>query len=261
MQDGVAENFTAGDARALPRRLRLRDRQRRPQLRRPGRAARATSPRSTPRGFQVHFHALGDRAVREALDAVEARPCRQRAAATTATTSRTCRSCTPTTSRASPQLGARRQHPAAVGRARTADGRADHPVPRRATRSSWQYPFGDLLRAGARLAAGSDWSVSSPDPLAGIHVAVNRVAPGRGRRRAALPAQPRSPSAEALTAYTAGSAYVNHHDERPAGSSVGRARRPRRARPRPLRRAAPSRSPTPRVVSTYVEGELVYSAS
>ncbi|MEU9107360.1 amidohydrolase family protein [Streptomyces xanthophaeus] len=37
-----------------------------------------------------------------------------------------------------------------------------------------QYPFGALHAAGAVLAAGSDWFVSSPDPWHGIHVAVNR---------------------------------------------------------------------------------------
>ena len=37
-------------------------------------------------------------------------------------------------------------------------------------RASWQYPFGDLLRAGATLAGGSDWPVSSADPLDGIHI-------------------------------------------------------------------------------------------
>ena len=47
--------------------------------------------------------------------------------------------------------------------------------------AQWQYPFGSLARAGVRLAAGSDWPVSTPDPLAALHVAVNRVdadAPG-----------------------------------------------------------------------------------
>ena len=39
-----------------------------------------------------------------------------------------------------------------------------------------QYPFGDLHRAGVRLAAGSDWTVSSADPLREIEVAVRRVA-------------------------------------------------------------------------------------
>ena len=43
-------------------------------------------------------------------------------------------------------------------------------------RASWQYPFGSLVRAGATLAFGSDWSVSTPDPLAEMHVAVNRRA-------------------------------------------------------------------------------------
>ncbi len=55
-----------------------------------------------------------------------------------------------------------------------------------AERARWQYPFGDLQRAGARLVLGSDWPVSSPDPLAAIHVAVNRTVfgeHGQGRRR------------------------------------------------------------------------------
>src|SRR5205814_2359791 len=43
-------------------------------------------------------------------------------------------------------------------------------------RAGWQYPFQSLKRAGAVLAFGSDWSVSSPDPLEEMHVAVNRRA-------------------------------------------------------------------------------------
>jgi predicted amidohydrolase YtcJ len=78
-------------------------------------------------------------------------------------------------------------------------------------RSSWQYPFADLLREGATLAAGSDWPVSSADPIAGIHVAVNRVGPG-GSDEAFYPEQ-RLPLATALGAYTAGTAYVNHLDD------------------------------------------------
>ena len=82
-------------------------------------------------------------------------------------------------------------------------------------RAARQYPFGALLRAGARLAAGSDWAVSSANPLRGIHVAVNRtLPPGQGEPGAGplLPGQALS-LAEALAAYTAGSAYVNHLDE------------------------------------------------
>ena len=46
-------------------------------------------------------------------------------------------------------------------------------------RAAWQYPFGDLLRVRRAAGCGSDWPVSSPDPLGAMHVAVNRtVAPG-----------------------------------------------------------------------------------
>ncbi|MGH3355442.1 MAG: amidohydrolase family protein, partial [Nocardioidaceae bacterium] len=80
-------------------------------------------------------------------------------------------------------------------------------------RARWQYPFGSLLRSGARLAAGSDWPVSTPDPWAGMHVAVNRRHPdgAEGEHGAFLPEQAIS-LADALTSYTQGSAFVNHLD-------------------------------------------------
>jgi len=91
-------------------------------------------------------------------------------------------------------------------------------------RSGWQYPFGSLLAAGAPLCAGSDWSVSSPDPLAGAHVAVNRSMPAAsggtassGTAAGGTAADPFLPeqalSAEAIfAAYTSGSAAVNGLD-------------------------------------------------
>ena len=42
-------------------------------------------------------------------------------------------------------------------------------------RALWQYQIGSLLGRGTRIAFGSDWPVSSADPLQEIHVAVNRV--------------------------------------------------------------------------------------
>ncbi|MFE2377729.1 amidohydrolase [Streptomyces sp. NPDC059398] len=159
--------------------------------------------------FQVHFHALGDRAVREALDAVEAALA------------------------ANGRRGNRHHlahlqvvHPDDVPRFARLDAIANL-QPLWATHepqmdeltipflggelASRQYPFADLLRAGARLAAGSDWPVSSPDPLQGIHVAVNRTAYGEDRPPF-LPAQ-RLDLRTALTAYTAGSAHVNGLDD------------------------------------------------
>ncbi len=125
-------------------------------------------------------------------------------------------------------------------------------------RASWQYPFGDLLRTGARLAAGSDWSVSSPDPLAGIHVAVNRIAPGHDEE----PLYPhnRLSLEAAVDAYTAGSAYVNHRDHDTGRIAAGFLadlvvldRNIFARRPEEIADAG--------VVATYVEGELVHHIS
>ncbi|WP_369275159.1 amidohydrolase [Streptomyces sp. R11] len=160
--------------------------------------------------FQCHFHALGDRAVRDALDAIEA--------------ARTANG--PSDTR--PHLAHLQVvQPADVPRFARLGATANiqplwaahEPQMDELTipflgpeRAAWQYPFGALLRSGARLAAGSDWPVSSPDPLHGIHVAVNRLAPGGGDTPVFLPGE-RIGLAEALTAYTAGSAYVNHLDD------------------------------------------------
>ena len=78
-------------------------------------------------------------------------------------------------------------------------------------RAGWQYPFADLLAAGARLCAGSDWPVSSADPLQAMHVAVNRQPPGEPDTEPLLPGQ-RLTAADFLHAYTAGSAWINGSD-------------------------------------------------
>ncbi|WP_306319920.1 MULTISPECIES: amidohydrolase [unclassified Streptomyces] len=161
-------------------------------------------------GFQVHFHALGDRAVREALDAIE--------------TARRANGWTDTR----PHLAHLQVvHPDDIGRFRDLGATANmQPLwaahePQMdeltipflgAERAAWQYPFGALLRAGATLAAGSDWPVSSPDPLQGIHVAVNRVLADAAPDTPVFLPEQRIGLGDALAAYTSGSAYVNHLD-------------------------------------------------
>lgn len=220
MQDGVAENGTA----ALLE----------PYLDRCGHATANRGHSFVPaavlrqavlalhtEGFQVHVHTIGDRGVREALDAF---------AGTTGVV---------------PRAGHREP------RHQLAHVQMVHPddVPRFAElgvaanlqmlwachdeqmvdltlpvlgpeRSRWQYPFADLDRAGAPLACGSDWPVSSPDPLAAIHVGVNRTAydtPGREGEDPFLPEQALSLE-RAFAAYTSGSARINHQDgDRAAG--------------------------------------------
>ncbi|MFF2502854.1 amidohydrolase [Streptomyces sp. NPDC058067] len=209
------------------------------------------------RGFQVHFHALGDRAVREALDAVEAA---RRANGFTDTR---------------PHLAHLQVvHPDDIGRFRELGATANmqalwaahEPQMDELTipflgpeRSAWQYPFGDLHRAGVTLAAGSDWPVSSPDPIEAIHVAVNRVlhdaAPGT---EVFLPGQ-RIGLDAALTAYTAGSAYVNHLDDVTGSITPGRLADLVVLDRDPFAGPAEEIGAT-RVVETFVGGERVYTA-
>jgi hypothetical protein len=156
-------------------------------------------------GFQVHFHALGDRAVRHALDALAALPAPRRA-------------------------GSGRHHlahlqvvhPDDVGRfaalGATANiqalwavhdvGMDELTVPYLGeARAAWQYPFRSLIDAGAPMCAGSDWPVSSPDPLQAAHVAVNRTPPENPDERPLLPEQSLD-LATFLAAYTSGSARI-----------------------------------------------------
>ncbi|ANJ27405.1 amidohydrolase [Agromyces aureus] len=208
-------------------------------------------------GMQVHMHALGDRAVREALDAVEA-----------------------ARDANGPSDGRHHlAHLQIVAEADTArfaeldaianlqmlwathetqidvltlpflqDGAVDR-----------QYPFGDLVRDGARLAAGSDWPVSTADPLAAIHIAVTRIAPDLGDGAVPLGGEhQRLDLATALAAYTSGSAYVNHREHDTGHVREGYLANLVVIDPDPftlasedLHRAA--------VASTWIEGEQVYT--
>lgn len=44
------------------------------------------------------------------------------------------------------------------------------------TQQDWHFAYGSLHQAGIPVAFGSDWPVSTPDPIAGLHTAVNRTA-------------------------------------------------------------------------------------
>jgi predicted amidohydrolase YtcJ len=89
-------------------------------------------------------------------------------------------------------------------------------------RTTWQYPFRSLLAAGARLAMGSDWSVSTPNPLEEMEVAVTRVYPeSRGAADPFLPGQALTLE-ESIAAFTAGSAWVNHLDRETGTIEAGK---------------------------------------
>ena len=259
MQDGVAENFTASMLEPYcDGHGRFTDNSGisfvAPEI------LNEAVPLLDAEGFQVHFHAIGDRAVRECLDAVEH------------AISRNGRS-----DNRHHIAHIQVVHPEDVARFRTLGVAAnmqslwatyepqmvDLTLPFLGEpRSAWQYPFGDLLRAGAVLAAGSDWSVSTPDPMAAIHTAVNRTAaPGQeeGEYDAFLPEQAID-LATSLSAYTAGSAWVNHLDDVTGTIEVGKLADLAVLDRDPF--AGPSdQIGAARTLQTFVEGERVYAAS
>lgn len=178
-------------------------------------------------GFDLHFHGCGDRAVRECLDAVEHL--------------RSVNGVTGASSGGTRTVDRRHQiahvdvvHPDDMARFAELDvtanlqmlwARRDTEMLERklpqlgAGREAWQFPFGGLHRAGARLAAGSDWPVSDPNPLWAVHTGVHRTAPqvdvhavGAEAHSVPLERQHALDFTTALDAYLTGSAYVDRLD-------------------------------------------------
>jgi predicted amidohydrolase YtcJ len=95
-------------------------------------------------------------------------------------------------------------------------------------RSGWQYSIQSLLDRNARVAFGSDWPVSSPDPLQEIHVAVNRTLstklgnPGTDETTKPFRADEGVSINDAVAAFTTGVAYVNGDENILGVLDVGR---------------------------------------
>ena len=205
-------------------------------------------------GLQVHLHAIGDAAVRSALDAIEA------------------------ARRANGPSDLRHHiahiqliHPDDLGRFGDLGATANmQPIwarheptmdertipfigPERAT---WQYPFASLLRRGARLAAGSDWPVTSANPLLEMEVATTRLSAEKRDAEPLLPDE-RLSLDEALAAFTIGSAYVNHLDDETGTLEVGKLA-DLVLLDRNLRDPSAGPIGEARVAATWVEGTEVY---
>ena len=207
-------------------------------------------------GLQLHIHAIGDAAVRQALDAVEFVQRRN---------------------------GFRDRRPV-IAHAQLVDdtdiGRfaalgvipnmqplwaqldalmVELTVPRLgADRAERQYRMASLLDTGAKLALGSDWPVSSGAPLEGIAVAVSRQT-AEGTPAGGWTPHEVLPVERALSAYTAGVAYQAFAEHRwgtitPGASAdlVWLDRDPRGAATADIRDIA--------VLSTYLRGTPAHPA-
>ncbi len=160
-------------------------------------------------GFQIHQHALGDRAIRSALDAIQS-------------------------ARHMNGMNDHRHHvahlqlpdPADIPRLRQLGvianiqpywAQPDPAIenltrPRVGARAERLYPIGSLRASGAVIAFGSDWPVTTPNVMHELDVAVNRESL-LARDRGVLHPDQRIDLAAALAAFTRGSAYLNHDDE------------------------------------------------
>jgi predicted amidohydrolase YtcJ len=167
-------------------------------------------------GFQCHFHAIGDGAVRSALDAVEAAMARNG----------------PSDNRhhiahiqvVHPDDIIRFRALAVIANAQPFWACNDEYQTRLTRpflgeeRYRWQYPFRSLLAAGARLGMGSDWGVSTCNVMEEIDVAVTRLCIGAGEP---LVAGEALDPMDALRAFTAGSSYINHAEGDSGSLAVG----------------------------------------
>ena len=75
-------------------------------------------------------------------------------------------------------------------------------------RSQWLYPIGSVHRTGAKIGFGSDWYVTSVNPLDGIEAAVTRLEPN-GLTNIPLGKNEEIDLATAIKAYTINGAFVN----------------------------------------------------
>ena len=186
----------------------------------PADALNAAVTRFDAMGLQVHMHAIGDAAVRAGLDAFAA-------------------------ARAKNGVTDNRHHiahlqlidaadiPRFAALGVTANFQAFWAYPDDyimklnmpqvgAERVNRMYPIASVLRSGGRIVGGSDWSVSTVDPLQAIQVAMTRQDP-EGVKTDVLNASERVDLPTMIAAYTINGAWLMHHDRETGSIETGKA--------------------------------------
>ena len=170
-------------------------------------------------GFQIHVHAIGDRAIRATLDALAAVEAENGA-----------RDRRPTLAHLelfAPSDIPRFRRLGAVASFQPLWAYEDEYI-RDLTlpfldpeRSRWLYPIGSVARAGAVVAGGSDWPVSSLNPLEAIEVALTRRDPAAAAGPAWIPEE-QVDLATMLAAYTIGSAWASFREHETGSIEPGK---------------------------------------
>ena len=170
-------------------------------------------------GFQIHVHALGDRAVRESLDAIQA-----------------ARDANGVTDNRHHLAHLQVVQPDDIPRFRRLGVAANFslywayadayiteltlPFIKPET-ARWIYPIGSLQRDGAVVVSGSDWSVSSANPFLQIETAITRKDPLADSDSAFIPEEVVS-LADTIAMLTINAAWVNHSDHEAGSIEVGK---------------------------------------
>jgi predicted amidohydrolase YtcJ len=249
MQDGVMENYTAallepylveGSPRGIP-------------MVEPE-ALKKIVTTLDAKGFQVHFHAIGDAATRQCLDAV--------AAARAGNGSSGLRHHISHLQLIDPADIPRFRELGVVANFQPLWAYADPYITELTLpflgpeRTGRMYPIGAVHASGAVVAFGSDWSVSSANPFEQIEVAVRRVDPTLARGEAFGPEQ-RLPLPEAIAAFTINAAYVNGVERDTGSIEVGKSA-DLVVLDQNLFRIAPEAISDTKVLLTLFEGQPVY---
>lgn len=214
MEDGVMENYTA----AMLEPYLIPSKSRGIPMIEPEALKRAVTLLDAE-GFQVHFHAIGDAAVRYSLDAVEEALLENG------------------------QLGHRHHishlqmiDPADIPRFKELSvvanfqplwAYADDYVTELTIpfigeeRARWMYPIKSVYDTGATIAFGSDWSVSTANPFAQIETAVTRKSADDASIPVFIPEE-RIGLDTALDAFTINAAFVNKHEESTGSIEIGK---------------------------------------
>ncbi|MCP5381506.1 MAG: amidohydrolase [Kordiimonadaceae bacterium] len=214
MQDGVLENYTAA---MLEPYLEANGTKGIPMVD-PEMLKKAVAKLDAD-GFQVHFHAIGDAAIRQSLDAIEyAR-------------------------NLNGPLGHRHHiahlqviHPDDIPRFAALDVVANFQPYWAAAdeyimdlnlpaigeeRTSWMYPIRSIEKTGATIAFGSDWSVSTANPFLEIETAVTRLG-ALGEPYPEFTPNERISLQSAIDAFTINAAFVNKQDDKTGSIEVGK---------------------------------------
>jgi len=118
------------------------------------------------------------------------------------------------------------------------------------------YPIASVKREGGRIAGGSDWDVSSPNPLMAIEVGVRRQDPDQDSGPV-LNENERVSLSAMIDAYTINGAWLMHQEDRVGSIEVGK-RADIVVLDRDLFSIPSTEISETQVVMTLLDGEIIY---